>query len=192
MPRPDEFVWDADRVARLRQLWAEGYTTSNIAYRFGPPCTKNGVIGKVHRLGLPSRRSPIRARLDGQPQAPRAPRKPPPPRPEPPLPPLVVKAPPKPTPPPAPPDPPPRPVYRPVYRRDHGSECCWPIGEPKTPTFRYCDAPVIPGRPYCEEHHKMAYRPPVSQARAAERVDKIAADIAKNRGALYLRAQMIR
>lgn len=34
-------------------------------------------------------------------------------------------------------------------------ECCWPLGE--KPPFRSCDAPSDPGRPYCEDHAKIAY-----------------------------------
>lgn len=36
--------------------------------------------------------------------------------------------------------------------------CCWPIGEPGTKTFRFCDGvDVVPGKPYCQEHHALAY-----------------------------------
>jgi GcrA cell cycle regulator len=35
--------------------------------------------------------------------------------------------------------------------------CCWPIGEPGTREFRFCDVPSEPGRPYCEDHVKVAY-----------------------------------
>jgi GcrA cell cycle regulator len=35
--------------------------------------------------------------------------------------------------------------------------CCWPLGEPGTKEFRFCDAPSEPGRPYCEDHVKLAY-----------------------------------
>jgi GcrA cell cycle regulator len=35
--------------------------------------------------------------------------------------------------------------------------CCWPIGEPGTREFHFCDVPSEPGRPYCEEHVKVAY-----------------------------------
>jgi GcrA cell cycle regulator len=37
-------------------------------------------------------------------------------------------------------------------------ECCWPIGQPDTRSFRFCDIPSVPGRSYCEEHTKLAYR----------------------------------
>ncbi len=35
--------------------------------------------------------------------------------------------------------------------------CCWPIGEPGTKDFHFCDVPSEPGRPYCEDHVKVAY-----------------------------------
>ena len=35
--------------------------------------------------------------------------------------------------------------------------CSWPIGEPGTPDFRYCDAPRAV-RCYCAEHAAVAYR----------------------------------
>lgn len=35
--------------------------------------------------------------------------------------------------------------------------CCWPIGEPGTRGFRFCDDPSEPGKPYCESHARLAY-----------------------------------
>ena len=35
--------------------------------------------------------------------------------------------------------------------------CCWPIGEPGTKGFHFCDAEAIPGKPYCVEHAQIAY-----------------------------------
>jgi GcrA cell cycle regulator len=46
--------WTPERVAALMALWQEDITTSEIGRRLG--ITKNAVIGKVHRLGLPKRR----------------------------------------------------------------------------------------------------------------------------------------
>lgn len=34
--------------------------------------------------------------------------------------------------------------------------CTWPIGEPGTPGFRYCNAEKLPGKSYCAEHEKKA------------------------------------
>ena len=61
--------------------------------------------------------------------------------------------------------PPPRPVQvaqprlQPVSSRPYGRSvtCCWPIGEPGTKTFRFCDDRSEPGKPYCEDHAKLAY-----------------------------------
>ena len=35
--------------------------------------------------------------------------------------------------------------------------CCWPIGDPGTPGFRFCDEPALAAKPYCEEHACRAY-----------------------------------
>lgn len=53
--------------------------------------------------------------------------------------------------------PPQRPV--PLAPRPYGRivTCCWPMGEPGTREFRFCDVPSEPGRPYCEGHVKVAY-----------------------------------
>jgi GcrA cell cycle regulator len=41
--------------------------------------------------------------------------------------------------------------------RRSAPSCCWPIGEPGTKTFRFCDDTSVAGKPYCEEHAKLAY-----------------------------------
>jgi GcrA cell cycle regulator len=48
------------------------------------------------------------------------------------------------------PVPPPRPYGRVIT-------CCWPIGEPGTKQFRFCDVESMPGKPYCEAHAELAY-----------------------------------
>jgi GcrA cell cycle regulator len=35
--------------------------------------------------------------------------------------------------------------------------CCWPLGEPGTRSFRFCDAESLPGKPYCAAHAAVAY-----------------------------------
>ena len=50
--------WTPTRISILIALWNEGLTTSKIGKRLF--VTKNAVVGKVHRLGLPKRGSPIR------------------------------------------------------------------------------------------------------------------------------------
>lgn len=43
--------WSDAHTDRLKELWAEGFSASQIAVQLGG-ITKNAVIGKVHRLGL--------------------------------------------------------------------------------------------------------------------------------------------
>lgn len=50
--------WTPKRVSALIALWNEGLSTSEIGNRLN--VTKNAVVGKVHRLGLPKRGSPIK------------------------------------------------------------------------------------------------------------------------------------
>ena len=40
-----------------------------------------------------------------------------------------------------------------------GGECCWPIGDPKTPDFKFCCEPTEFGKSYCRKHRKIAYVP---------------------------------
>ncbi|WP_242481884.1 GcrA family cell cycle regulator, partial [Paracraurococcus ruber] len=47
-------------------------------------------------------------------------------------------------------------VVRPFPRVSTRS-CCWPIGEPGTPEFRFCSAEAMPAKPYCTEHAAVAY-----------------------------------
>jgi GcrA cell cycle regulator len=53
----------------------------------------------------------------------------------------------------------PRPMIAPpsFQPRRSAADCCWPIGEPGTKTFRFCDDTSLPGKPYCDEHAKLAY-----------------------------------
>ena len=48
-----------------------------------------------------------------------------------------------------------RPVASP--RRLRVVACCWPIGEPGTRSFRFCDADSMAGKPYCDSHAQLAY-----------------------------------
>ena len=53
--------WTPTRIAILIAHWNEGLSTSEIGGRLG--VTKNAVVGKVHRLGLPKRGSPIKQKV---------------------------------------------------------------------------------------------------------------------------------
>ena len=46
--------WTDERVERLKKLWSEGLSASQIAAQLGG-VSRNAVIGKVHRLSLPGR-----------------------------------------------------------------------------------------------------------------------------------------
>lgn len=53
----------------------------------------------------------------------------------------------------------PRPMMpsTPIQTRRSTPSCCWPIGEPGTKAFRFCDDNSLPGKPYCDEHARLAY-----------------------------------
>jgi GcrA cell cycle regulator len=150
--------WAEETIVRLRALWDEGHSTAEIGRRLG--VSKNAVVGKAHRLDLPARPSPIRR--DGS--SPATPRRSTPRRVAgPTLPPLpstgpvmltgTLPAAPKP----APLPPQPRPQV--AAPRPYGRviTCCWPIGEPGTRSFRFCDEQSVPGKPYCTDHAQLAY-----------------------------------
>jgi len=148
-----DFEWNDDTIGRLRVLWAEGHRTAEIGRRIG--VSKNAVVGKSHRLNLAARPSPIRkggpgqttrprrlrcpslAELQGSPQqtsimrlAPAATG--------------TASA----------------PVTAKPIRTPHlgNQSCCWPIGEPGTRGFRFCDVTNEAGKPYCPEHCSIAYQ----------------------------------
>jgi len=52
--------WTDERIDRLKALWSEGNTASQIADDLGG-VSRNAVIGKAHRLGLAARPSPVKA-----------------------------------------------------------------------------------------------------------------------------------
>lgn len=56
-----EITWTEERVAKLRELWTQGKTASEIGMALGG-VSRNAVIGKVHRLKLSGRPSPIKQR----------------------------------------------------------------------------------------------------------------------------------
>ena len=51
--------WTDERIERLKELWSQGVTASQIAEELGG-VSRNAVIGKAHRLGLQSRPSPVK------------------------------------------------------------------------------------------------------------------------------------
>jgi GcrA cell cycle regulator len=168
-------VWDDETIRLLRDLWTQGHSTAEIGRRLS--VSKNAIVGKAHRLDLEARPSPIRRDVV-KPAADRSASYPRMAGPT--LPPLASANAPTLLPPsgqtnvqplrslaglgprpmaPAPAAPPasrPAMPAAPVYTRRSAS-CCWPIGEPGTKTFRFCDDTSVPGKPYCDEHARLAY-----------------------------------
>lgn len=146
-------LWDEEAVKQLRALWFQEISTAEIGRRMG--LSKNAIVGKAGRLDLPARPSPIR-RDPSKPALPPGMRQRQQRAGKTTLPPLrLIDAPPRPT--------PPKPVFLApppplvVFKPRSPSTCCWPIGEPGTRTFRFCDDVSIAGKPYCGEHAKIAY-----------------------------------
>ena len=127
-------AWTEDKVGELRRLWELGLSASAIGKQLG--VSKNAVVGKAHRLKLPSRPSPIR---EGR-SAPRRPRATP----------KVVR-------PKLRAIPRPQPKRRPMPLSTRGHTCQWPIGDPTDEDFRFCGSAAVEGKPYCEEHCERAY-----------------------------------
>ena len=51
--------WTEERIERLKKMWQDGSTASQIADELGG-VSRNAVIGKAHRLGLEARPSPVK------------------------------------------------------------------------------------------------------------------------------------
>ena len=51
--------WTDERIERLKKMWHDGATASQIADELGG-VSRNAVIGKAHRLGLEQRPSPVK------------------------------------------------------------------------------------------------------------------------------------
>ena len=171
--------WTDERVERLKRLWAEGLSASQIAAQLGG-VSRNAVIGKVHRLNLPGR-----AKAGGSTAASRAAKRP--------------------APAPRPANYPSRVTTRTVARaagsnmlkeeieidgvetveiRPVGNvilpisrklvltelterTCKWPIGDPMKDDFHFCGCESADTSPYCGYHAKLAYQPVGERRKAA-------------------------
>ncbi|MDQ0318824.1 GcrA cell cycle regulator [Pararhizobium capsulatum DSM 1112] len=174
--------WTDERVEKLKKLWSEGLSASQIAAQLGG-VSRNAVIGKVHRLSLPGRAkaggtaaTPTRAKRPTSP--PRAPN-------------YAAARPAAPT----------RTVARPAGAtvlkeevdldvmeqaeiQSVGSNvvvpmsrrlgltqltdrtCKWPIGDPMKEEFHFCGNDSPDTSPYCTFHAKLAYQPSAERRRA--------------------------
>jgi len=145
--------WTKERIARLKELRAQGMSSSAIARDLGG-VTRSAVIGKARRLGLDPRPANVTASNIVPPPIRR--------------PVLVVPAPAPVIEPPCAPVPlkpcKPMPIDGAVPGR---SLCKWPIGDPLEPGFHLCGAQNIAlekpwglaEQPYCASHCALAYRP---------------------------------
>jgi GcrA cell cycle regulator len=159
-----ETTWSEARIAELKRLWSEGLSTAEIARRLA--ISKNAVVGKAHRLNLRGRPSPIQVRLPERknpigPTAPPRRRTSEPQVPRLPYPPGAIealasardRA----------------PMEAPSVRSQNPATnaatnqlsashtCCWPLGEPGSQLFRFCNYQVAANKPYCEAHCRAAY-----------------------------------
>lgn len=117
--------WCEASCDRLRQLWFTDLTTRAIATLMGR--TKNMIVGKARRLGLPGRPNPIVRNGERRPPRPaRAPKL------------TLVK-----------------PVPVPPIVLPRISECCFPLNDRRP--WRLCCEPASPDRPYCARHCAVAY-----------------------------------
>lgn len=55
---PPPVFWIPERVEVLTDLWKRGFSCSQIAKRIGG-CSRNAVIGKIHRMSLQSRSAEV-------------------------------------------------------------------------------------------------------------------------------------
>jgi GcrA cell cycle regulator len=74
--------WTDERIEKLKSLWSQGMTASQIAEELGG-VSRNAVIGKAHRLDLQSRPSPVKSGDGETPAAKTEARKASPPKPRP-------------------------------------------------------------------------------------------------------------
>ncbi|MDJ1006822.1 MAG: GcrA family cell cycle regulator [Paracoccaceae bacterium] len=170
--------WTDDRVEKLKKMWGEGQSASQIAKELGG-VTRNAVIGKVHRLGLSNRNggggaaseAPVKPEPKPAPEtkaAKAAPASDPAPAPTPALRKIVPAG------QPLPPQPSANEIspealatVREVEKKAKKLSlmdltertCKWPVGDPATDDFWFCGLAVQPGKPYCEAHVGVAFQP---------------------------------
>lgn len=164
-------LWDDTAKMSLEFMWNAGLSCSKIAELLGPECSKNCVVGKAHRMGLPERRTPIirvspeedaerrmpsgRLRRKGRARPPIA---------GPTLSPLaelgapvVATLPPLPSEITMPSRPPPKRQLPRAASLSRVHECQFPIGDVGTPNFRFCLDPTQEGSSYCPTHHRICW-----------------------------------
>jgi len=59
-----------------------------------------------------------------------------------------------------------------LEQRGQRTGCLWPFGDPSEPDFHFCGAQSMPGKPYCQEHAAKAY---ITRSRDRDERDEEAA-----------------
>lgn len=152
-------AWTDRMVEELKSLWQTGLTTSEIAKKLG--VSKNSIVGKVHRLSLSGRPSPIKKkeeikktkaikikRAEKKPVAAPEPKEAPAPA-EKALPEKHIKNEEK------------SDIVRLTDLDNH--TCRWPLGDPKDENFHFCGKKTRTGQTYCDEHSAIAYVKPLKK-----------------------------
>lgn len=147
--------WTEPRIDRLKKLYLEGKSATEIARDLGGGVTRNGVIGKVHRLGITREIEGSKANRVHAPRAKAAPasRPPSPPRA------LAVDATvaaPRVEPAPLPPEPEVAGAQLVTILELAKHGCKWPVGMPQ-PVQLFCGRRQDGEHPYCAEHARAAY-----------------------------------
>ena len=153
-------VWTDKKIEQLKELWKEGIPTAEIGKRLD--FSKNAIVGKVNRLGLEHRTSPIKTASSKaktpqdnvkKPQSTDDTNKV-----------AQVKSTPVKKEDIAPVD-----IMQPREVQSQSTSvgvrlidltsdrCCWPVDEDSTGEFHFCGKKVFKGKPYCLEHCVMAY-----------------------------------
>ena len=149
-------IWTTTESDRLKTLWAEGHSAGAISVMFLGKFTRNAVIGKVHRMDLPTRTTLRRTSPSDRRPRPKRTRQPR----------NVAMAKPTPRSKPMQPEaaPPPTALMLSLLdMEDHN--CHWPFGDPAvSDTFGYCGVDVPDGKSYCAYHQAIAYVPHIRKS----------------------------
>lgn len=165
--------WTEQQIQALKKMWGNGFSASDIARTLGGGLTRNAVIGKAHRLKLSAGQTSMRqsVAMPGKTGGSALPG--------------MVKVSKKrsmlrPLPPVQMPETVAKPTTRDVLRnlesikRTEGiavtkageRHCRWPIGDPRSPDFRFCGGTCHEGLPYCVDHARVAYQTVSRRSRA--------------------------
>ena len=146
-------VWTDEAVEELKKMWDKGMTTGQIAKALN--VTKNSIIGKVHRLCLTARPSPIKKSSDKPEKKATTPKQAKEVKKE-----TTKSVSKKETSVVAETEKKVAPVVEetniPLVKLDNHT-CRWPMGDPRDEDFCFCGKRIKTGQTYCEEHAAVAY-----------------------------------